>query len=95
MAVETVHGETDELGVESLELGGAGGEGHELGGADRGEIGWMAEENLPFALEILGETDLALSGYGLESGGLVAYAGHRIKLLLVLGLDVVAVVHNY
>ena len=55
----------------------------------------MAEENLPFAFEILGETNLALSGYGLESGGLVAYAGHRIKLLLVLGLDVVAVVHNY
>ena len=55
----------------------------------------MAEENLPFALEILGETDLALSGYGLESGSLVAYAGHRIKLLLVLGLDVVAIVHNY
>ena len=75
MAVEAVDREADQFAVHFAELVFHGGEGHELRGADRREVGRVAEEDDPAAGVLLGKVDLALGGHGLERRGLVADPG--------------------
>jgi hypothetical protein len=44
------------------------GKGTKLGGADRGEIGWVREEDRPVVADKLVEVNLALCGQSLEVG---------------------------
>ena len=67
-----VNGEPDQLAVQRLELRHHGGEGHEFGRADRGEVRRVAEEDDPFARVILREADRPLCGVRLKSGRVFA-----------------------
>ena len=70
VAVGTVDGEAEEFAVKFFELRLHERESHELGGADRSEIGGMGEENHPFALEVVGEVDRPLRAFRLEGRSL-------------------------
>ena len=76
MAVEAVDRKSDELAVELGELVFHRREGHELGGADRGEVGWVGEKDDPFAGVVGGKVDLPLRGDSRKRGRWVANAGH-------------------
>ena len=66
MAEDAVDGQADQLAVEGAQIVGDAGEGDELGGAYRGEVGRVAEEDHPLALVVPGEGDRALGGLRLE-----------------------------
>jgi hypothetical protein len=49
VGVVRVDRQAEQLGVHRLEFIGMAGKAHELGGADRGEVGRVGEEDEPFA----------------------------------------------
>ena len=62
----------DQLGVALRELGLELGKGAQLGGAGRGEVVGVREEDAVSVANVLVEVDLALCGDGLEVGGVGA-----------------------
>ena len=69
MASQGVGRETNQLGTTLGELGLKLGEGAELGGADRGVVLGVGEEDDPVVTDELMEVDRAVGGVGLEVGG--------------------------
>ena len=69
MATEGVGRQTNQLSTALGELGLELGEGAELGGADRGVVLRVGEEDNPLVADPLVEVDGASSGVGLEVGG--------------------------
>ena len=72
VAVDRVYRDGDRLGVALLELVLQRGGAAELGGADRGEVGRVAEEDRPLAGLPVVEVDLAFGRLCGEVGCLVA-----------------------
>jgi len=68
VGVHAVNGKTDQLGIDGTEIFLHAAEGHELSGADRGEICRVAEKDDPFPLVIGREVNVALGGLGRKSG---------------------------
>jgi len=66
--VVAVDRQAEQLAVERLELGLVPGEGRELCGAHRREVGRVGEQHQPFAL-VVGQLLHAVGGPGLEVGG--------------------------
>ena len=81
MAREAVDRQTDQLASEPFEIAGHRPESHELGRADRREIGRMAEKKDPFALEIVGEPDRPLRCRSREGGGFLPDSRHGVRLI--------------
>ena len=69
MAVQGVGRQANQLGTTLGELGLKLGKGTEFGGADRGVIFGVGEEDDPFITDELVEVDGAVGGIGLEVGG--------------------------
>lgn len=86
MAVKAIDGKSYQLTVQRLELLHHVSKGDEFGGADRREVGGMAEKDFPFATEGGREVDLPLGGVGGEFGSVVADAWHGMNLFLTMGL---------
>ena len=81
MAVAAVDRQADQFAVQRPELLGTRPESEYFGGADRGEIGRVAEKNHPFALVIVREADLPLGGHGLECRNRLAEPRHLLFVL--------------
>src|SRR5690606_36718146 len=75
--IHRVHGEGDHLDAALGELVGQIGGVAQLGGADRGEVGGVREEDAPAVAEPLVEADAAFAGVLLEIGGDVSEADAR------------------
>ena len=69
MATQGVGRQADQLGTALGELGLELGKGAEFGGADRGVILGVGEEDDPFVTDKVVEVDGAIGGLGLEVGG--------------------------
>ena len=81
MARQPVHGESHQLAIEFLELFLHLAEGHELRGADRGEVRRMAEQDYPTAAVIDRKVYRTLSGCRPESRCGVADARHHVHFV--------------
>src|SRR5205807_1391024 len=82
-----VHGidaEADDLGVAPGELGLKLGQISQFGGADRGEVLRMGEEDAPGVAQPVVEADRSLRGFGLEIGRGVADAERHSTLHLLM-----------
>ena len=91
--VNRIDGKTDKFRVEFLEIFGHGGEGHELGGADRGEIRRVGKENNPFSFVVFGEINLSHGRSCLKSGRFLSY--EREPLLLKITEAEVIIIEIY
>lgn len=69
MAAQGVGGQTNQLGAALGELRLELGESAEFGGADRGVVLGVGEEDNPLVTNPLVEVDRASGGVGLEVGG--------------------------
>ena len=69
MGLAWVDAEADELGVSPGELRLDLGQVAKLGGADRGEVLRMGEQDRPLVADQVVKPDLAVRGFGFEVGG--------------------------
>ncbi len=84
MGADVVDGQADQLGIALVELRLAGREGSELGGAHRGEVLGVGEEDAPAVPEELVEVDGALGGLGGEVGSGVPESDCHVMLLFAV-----------
>lgn len=71
--------QTNKLDVTLGELGLELGEGAQLGGADRGEVVRVREDDAPAVAEVLVEADGAIRSFGLEVRSSGAEAQSRLR----------------
>ena len=82
MAVKTIYGETYQFAIGLVELLLLGGEGHKLGGTDRGKVGRVTKKYTPASFIIGWVMNVSLGGFGFEFGCLVANTWHACYLNL-------------
>lgn len=74
VAADRIGAQTEQLCAALVELGLKAGHLSQLGGADRGEVLGVGEEDEPVVADVLMKVDGPLGGVGLEVGGSVAQA---------------------
>lgn len=88
MASQGVGRKANQLGTTLGELGLKLGKGAELGGADRGVVLRVGEEDDPVVTDELMEVDRAVGGVGLEVGGNSAQAETRCLSVMAFPISI-------
>ena len=88
MASQGVGRKANQLGTTLGELGLKLGEGAELGGADRGVVLGVGEEDDPVVTDELMEVDRAVGGVGLEVGGNSAQTETRCLSVMAFPISI-------